>query len=98
MSSSKRHEFIGVHGHPDDDECTYRSDGTEASYCGEEEAAAIHQTSGGLCDYDSRRLMCTRSYGHDGDCILVPETPQAVAGGWAGDDDWTAHDERASDG
>ncbi|SEC89872.1 hypothetical protein [Arthrobacter woluwensis] len=29
------HEFQGVYGHPDDDECTHRSDGTDLTYCGE---------------------------------------------------------------
>lgn len=33
------HLFIGVAGHPDDDECTYRSDGTASTYCGEPETA-----------------------------------------------------------
>ena len=28
------HDFLPVKGHPDDDECTYRSDGTDATYCG----------------------------------------------------------------
>lgn len=28
------HDFQPVAGHPDDDECTYRSDGTDATYCG----------------------------------------------------------------
>lgn len=28
------HDFRPVAGHPDDDECTYRSDGTDATYCG----------------------------------------------------------------
>lgn len=28
------HSFIGVAGHPDDNECTHRADGTDASYCG----------------------------------------------------------------
>lgn len=28
------HDFVGVAEHPDDDECTYRSDGTDATYCG----------------------------------------------------------------
>jgi hypothetical protein len=28
------HEFRSVNGLPDDDECTYRSDGTDATYCG----------------------------------------------------------------
>ncbi|MDR6861954.1 hypothetical protein [Phycicoccus sp. 3266] len=28
------HEFLPVAGHPDDDECTFRSDGTDATYCG----------------------------------------------------------------
>jgi len=29
------HDYIGVAGHPDDDECTHRADGTDATYCGE---------------------------------------------------------------
>lgn len=29
------HNFLPVAGHPDDDECTHRSDGTDATYCGE---------------------------------------------------------------
>lgn len=28
------HAWIGVAGHPDDPECTHRSDGTDATYCG----------------------------------------------------------------
>ncbi|WP_426243738.1 hypothetical protein [Nocardioides sp. LHG3406-4] len=28
------HEFRPVAGHPDDDECTHRSDDTDATYCG----------------------------------------------------------------
>lgn len=28
------HEFLPVAGHPDDDECTHRADGTDATYCG----------------------------------------------------------------
>jgi hypothetical protein len=28
------HDFRPVAGHPDDDECTHRSDGTDATYCG----------------------------------------------------------------
>lgn len=28
------HGFIGVAGHADDDECTFREDGTDATYCG----------------------------------------------------------------
>lgn len=28
------HEFLPVNGHPDDDECTHRADGTDATYCG----------------------------------------------------------------
>lgn len=31
------HGFLPVAGHPDDNECTYRSDGTDATYCGEPE-------------------------------------------------------------
>jgi hypothetical protein len=29
------HSFRPVEGHPDDDECTYRADGTDDTYCGE---------------------------------------------------------------
>ena len=29
------HEFRPVAGHPDDDECTHRADGTDATYCGQ---------------------------------------------------------------
>jgi hypothetical protein len=32
------HAFVPVNGHPDDDECTFRSDGTDATYCGRTEA------------------------------------------------------------
>lgn len=32
------HDFQPVAGHPDDDECTYRSDGTDATYCGRTQA------------------------------------------------------------
>lgn len=28
------HAWQGVAGHPDDPECTHRSDGTDATYCG----------------------------------------------------------------
>ena len=38
-SLSLGHYFLGVRGVPDDDECTYRSDGTDWTYCGETEAA-----------------------------------------------------------
>lgn len=31
------HAFIGVAGHPDDNECTNRSDGTDATYCARRE-------------------------------------------------------------
>jgi hypothetical protein len=36
------HEFTGVAGHPDDNECTYRSDGTDTTYCGEPMEAFVH--------------------------------------------------------
>lgn len=29
------HDFQPVEDHPDDDECTHRADGTDATYCGE---------------------------------------------------------------
>lgn len=32
------HLYEGVAGHPDDDECTHRSDGTDETYCGRPEA------------------------------------------------------------
>lgn len=35
---SPNHEFLPVAGHPDDDECTFREDGTDATYCGEPES------------------------------------------------------------
>jgi hypothetical protein len=33
-SPAPPHDFKPVNGHPDDDECTHREDGTDASYCG----------------------------------------------------------------
>lgn len=33
------HAFVPVRDHDDDDECTFRSDGTDATYCGESELA-----------------------------------------------------------
>lgn len=33
------HDFLPVKGHPDDDECTYRADGTDDTYCGFSRAA-----------------------------------------------------------
>ena len=36
------HDFLPVKGHPDDDECTYRSDGTDATYCGRPAAEHHH--------------------------------------------------------
>lgn len=29
------HDFLPVKGHPDDDECTFREDGTDRTYCGQ---------------------------------------------------------------
>lgn len=34
LRSVPDHAFRPVSGHPDDDECTNRSDGTDATYCG----------------------------------------------------------------
>lgn len=31
------HAFTPVRGHPDDDECTFRRDGTDKTYCGRPE-------------------------------------------------------------
>lgn len=36
------HEFRPVAGHPDDDECTYRADGTDATYCSQPRAWHHH--------------------------------------------------------
>lgn len=33
------HDFLPVAGHPDDNECTYRNDGTDLTYCGEPKEA-----------------------------------------------------------
>jgi hypothetical protein len=33
------HGFLPVNGHPDDDECTFRNDGTDLTYCGEPKAS-----------------------------------------------------------
>ena len=32
------HPFVGVDGHPDDDECTNRAGGTDETYCSRSEA------------------------------------------------------------
>lgn len=40
--SQAEHDFLPVKGHPDDDECTYRSDGTDATYCGRPAADHDH--------------------------------------------------------
>ena len=40
------HHFIGVRAHPDDDECTFRADGTDATYCGETEASHYRVAGG----------------------------------------------------
>lgn len=32
--TAPNHEFLPVAGHPDDDECTHREDGTDSTYCG----------------------------------------------------------------
>jgi len=38
-SAALDHAFLPVNGHPDDDECTNREDGTDAAYCGLPRAA-----------------------------------------------------------
>lgn len=42
MDYIAEHEFRPVAGHPDDDECTYRADGTDATYCGQPRAWHDH--------------------------------------------------------
>lgn len=49
------HDFLPVRGHPDDDECTYRDDGTDATYCGEPEA---RHSSDPLLDADREAERC----------------------------------------
>jgi hypothetical protein len=39
------HSFVPVAGHPDDDECTHRDDGTDGTYCGRPEVE--HEPDGG---------------------------------------------------
>lgn len=69
-SATWPHDFLGVAGHPDDDECTYRADGTDATYCGEPRAAHDHhpkcyQSTGAipddlpddLCDCRALRML-----------------------------------------
>ena len=51
----REHDFLPVAGHPDDDECTHRSDGTDATYCGHPAADRDHhpncyQSTGGIPD------------------------------------------------
>jgi len=41
LAYAQTHDFLPVAGHPDDDECTYRSDGTDKTYCGS--SAADHE-------------------------------------------------------
>lgn len=44
------HDFLPVAGHPDDDECTDREDGTDATYCGLPEAAHHLAEECAACD------------------------------------------------
>jgi len=48
------HEFVGVLGHPDDNECTHREDGSDATYCGEPDYA--HEPED---DLDTTSNPCT---------------------------------------
>lgn len=73
------HEFQPVAGHPDDDECTHRADGTDGTYCGQPRAWHDHHprcyqnTSipddlpDDLCDCRVLRLIAVASDG------LTPE-------------------------
>lgn len=40
------HDFLPVNGHPDDDECTHRADGTDVTYCGLPREAHEHLPGG----------------------------------------------------
>ena len=48
------HDFLPVLGHPDDDECTYRSDGTDDTYCGLPEEA--HGNGGEWLEMDEMEI------------------------------------------
>lgn len=63
------HDFKPVAGHPDDDECTDREDGTDATYCGLPKDA--HAYAGEL------RCLCDGgAYGQQKHPFLVhPECP-----------------------
>jgi hypothetical protein len=53
------HDFLPVAGHPDDDECTHRSDGTDLTYCGEPEAAHGVPTPGPTLESEAAHAaMC----------------------------------------
>lgn len=66
------HEFVGVAGHPDDDECTYRADGTDLTYCGltkaEHDAPAAEAVPIPDCPAvnERRGVRCERPAGHSG--------------------------------
>lgn len=70
LAAHMDHEFLPVASHPDDDECTYRADGTDATYCGRTRADHDHhpncyQRTGGvpedlpndLCDCRVLRMI-----------------------------------------
>jgi hypothetical protein len=68
------HPFLPVNGHPDDDECTHRSDGTDATYCGrpnaEHERDCDRCGAGALfivrCAYGCQHAQC-------GECAAYTE-------------------------
>lgn len=41
------HDFVPVAAHPDDDECTYRADCTDATYCGKPASMHVGEQEGG---------------------------------------------------
>lgn len=57
------HPFIAVAGHEDDDECTHREDGTDATYCGQQ--AYHHEMGDNVCDF-CRETRDDLSTGSDG--------------------------------
>ncbi|MGV8912217.1 MAG: hypothetical protein ACOH14_06315 [Rhodoglobus sp.] len=74
------HLFIGVAGHPDDDECTYRANGTDETYCGEPEANHDPHDShaDGLDDCpacDAPLASCSRSNVCCADCTHAANWP-----------------------
>jgi len=71
------HAFRPVAGHPDDDECTDRADGTDATYCSlperlHEIVTARHQSADARCTCPSQSIL---SDGPAIDCPVHGQQP-----------------------